>query len=520
MNPDGALGNRTERDWLEVVRSAVLRGNLAAAEESITRARAAYPQSNELRRTQAGIHQQAGRTAEAEALLRELLEQDPGDAGAAFALARMLNEQGRMAAAASTMRACFAVEENCRDPDLAISAIELLDNCDRKADAAAIAHAAIVQNPDDIRLYAYASMLQMQLGEFEQARQHYLFALQHDERSWEWHMPIGLSSAQRYANVEHPDFALFRAGLQRKTLSEKARAELHFALGKAYDDIGDYGEAARHLREGNAIVHRLTKWSRKEWRRSVEARLAGQPIRHRVEPTLNFVPVFIVGMPRSGTTLLSELLSRYPRVCNRGELPWIADLADRPELSGDIEPKALQRAAAFYTAQSRQDDDRDAQWFLDKQPLNFRYIDLMLAMFPHAKIIHCQRGGRDIALSLWKQCFTKDVQRYAYDFDDIALVLRDCERLMSHWRGRFPESVRTVRYEDLVSDPSSTMATLAQWIGLPGLPPDGGSDGQRLPSQISTASLWQARQPVNTRSIGRWKRYAAHVPELERIAPT
>lgn len=517
MKPDIMPVNRTEQDWLEVVRATVLRGDLSAAQESVARARIDHPRSIELRRTQAGIYQQSGRTAEAETLLRELLEQAPDDIAATFALARMLNEQGRMAAAAATMCACFVDSRNCRDPDLAINAIELLDNCDRKADAAAIARSAIVENPNDVRLHAYASMLQMQLGEFEHARRHYLFALEHDERAWEWHMPIGLSSAQRYVSSEHPDFALFRSGLQRKTLSEKARAELHFALGKAHDDICDYEEAACHLREGNTIIHRLTKWSRKDWRRSVQARLAAQPTQQKLEHPVNFTPVFIVGMPRSGTTLLAELLSRHPMVCNRGELPWIANLAEQAGLLDNTDNTSLQRAAAIYVAQSRQDDADDAHWFVDKQPLNFRYVDLMLAMFPDAKVIYCQREPRDIALSLWKQCFTKDVQRYAYDFDDIAWVLRDCKRLMSHWSERFPDSIRTARYEDLVSDTSAVVATLAQWIGLPAQAHNGHVLARQA-SQISTASLWQARQPVNTRSIGRWKLYAAHVPELGKIA--
>lgn len=505
---------RTEQNWLEVIRASVLRGDLPAAQESATRARIEHPQSVELRRIQAGIHQQTGRAAEAESLLRELLGQAPGDVAAAFALARLLKEQGRMAAAAGTMRACFTVSQNCRDPDLIINAIELLDDCDRKADAAAIAQSAIGANPGDARLHAYASMLEMQLGEFERARQHYLFALKHDKRAWEWHMPIGLSNAQRYTSGEHPDFALFRDGLQRQ-LSEKARAELHFAMGKAYDDIGDYAEAARHLREGNAIVHRLTKWSRKGWRRSVEARLAAKPIHQKAAPPVDFAPVFIVGMPRSGTTLLAELLSRYPLVCNRGELEWIAKLAEQADLIGNADRNALQRAAAIYTAQSRQDDADDARWFIDKQPLNFRYVDLMLAMFPNAKVIHCQRGTRDIALSLWKQCFTKDVQLYAYDFGDMAQVLRDCERLMSHWHERFPDSIRTVCYEDLVTDTQTLVASLAQWIGfhLQEVP----APATAASSTISTASLWQARQPVNTRSIGRWKTYAVHLPELLQI---
>lgn len=512
--------HQTEQACLQAIRAVVLRGDLAAALESVVRARIEYPGSIELWRTQAGILQQAGRGAEAELLLRDLLSQYPGDTAASFSLARMLGDQGRMAAAAATLRTCFATRENCRDADLAINAIELLDDCGRNRDAAVIIQSAIAESPDDTRLHAYASMTQMQMGEFERAREHYLFALKRDARAWEWHMPIGLASAQRYASDEHPDFTLFRGGLQRKTLSEKARAELHFALGKAHDDIADYATAARHLREGNAMVHRLTKWSRKDWRRSVESRLAAPPIRQTVEPTENFRPVFIVGVPRSGTTLLAELLSRYPQVCNRGELPWIARLAEQGGLEGNADIKALQRAAIIYAAQSRQDDANDANWFVDKQPLNLLYVDLMLAMFPHARIIYCQRDAGDTALSLWMQCFTKDAQRYAYDFNDIARVLRDCGRLMSHWRKRFPDSIRAASYEDMVTDTPTTIATLAQWIGLPAIPAeDHVSEGKpNARSQISTSSLWQARQPVNTRSIGRWEHYTAFVPELKRIA--
>jgi hypothetical protein len=235
---------------------------------------------------------------------------------------------------------------------------------------------------------------------------------------------------------------------------------------------------------------------------------------HRVDPRDDFTPVFVVGMPRSGTTLVAELLSRHPKVCNRGELPCIANLAARPALNGNPARAELERAAATYVAHSRQDDAGEARWFLDKQPMNFCYLDLVLAMFPHAKIIHCQRGARDTALSLWMQCFLKDVQGYSYDFGDIALVMRDHDKLMAHWASRHPASIRTLRYEELASDPARLIGELAAWIGLPpgtAAPPAGPK------SSISTASLWQARQPVHTRSVGRWRHYAAFVPELSRI---
>jgi len=413
------------------------------------------------------------------------------------------------------MRACFSGESNRRDANLAIHAIELLDDCGRKGDAASIADAAIAENPDDARLHAYAGMLRIQLGEFERARRHYLRALQQDPRAWEWHVPIGLSSTQRYTERRHPDFVLFHDGLRRDGLSGKARAELHFALGKAHDDVGDYEEAARRFREGNALARRLVRWSRKDWRRAVEARMAAKPILQRLDPTAAFTPVFIVGMPRSGTTLLADLLSRFSKVRSRGELPWAAQLAARSALVGSPARTDLQAAAAMYTVLSRQDDAGDALWFIDKQPLNFRYLDLLLALFPHAKVIHCRRNRRDTALSLWMQCFLEEVQGYSYDFGDIALVMRDEHRLMAHWHTLYPESIWRVQYEDLVADPTGVITELASWLGL-----STHADGV-LPapsaSSVSTASLWQVRQPIHSGSVGRWQRYASYLPELARI---
>lgn len=507
---------RAVRDWLATVQAQVLRGDIATAQATLTLALAEHPSDPDLRRALAGVQQQAGQLAESEATLHGLLDKAPGDSAAAFALARILKEQGRMAAAATVMRACFVDASNCQDADLAIAAIELLDDYERKADAAVIASAALVENPDDARLHAYAGTLQIQLGEFKRARTHYLFALKHDARAWEWHVPIGLSAAQRYRDDTHPDFTLFRSGLQHDGLPDLARAELHFALGKAHDDIGDYAQATQHFRQGNTLRHQLTRWSRKAWRRSTAARLTATPIVTRLPPTPGFTPVFIVGMPRSGTTLLAELLSRYPQVRNRGELPWLARIAQQPKLSGPPDQTALRRASCLYAAQSRRDDADDAHWFIDKQPLNFRYLDLALAMFPDARIVHCQRNARDVALSLWMQCFLEDVQGYSYDFNDTALVLRDCSKLMSHWQERYPDSIRTVRYEELVTAAQPTIATLAAWMGFTEVAHSTVTDVP-FSSVISTASLWQARQPIHTRSVHRSTHYLPYLPELSRL---
>lgn len=504
---------RTEQDWLDSVRAQLLRGEVAPAQNTLAQAFAEFPESADLRRIQAGIFQRTDRIDAAEKVLRALLKQNAGDTASAFALAHLLKNKGCTAAAANALRTCLATEPNARNPELAITAIELLDDMDRKADAAAIAEAAVAETPGDARLRAYAGMLAMQVGAFESARRHYLFALKHDPRAWEWHVPLGLSSAQRYADKHHPDFALFRDGLQQATLSDLARSELHFAMGKAHDDIGECTEAARQFRAGNAIAHRRTKWSRKTWRRSVEARLSSPSrLTLTVEPTAGFTPIFIVGMPRSGTTLLAELLASFPKVCNRGELPWLAHLASQPDIIDLHQSASLRKAAMLYAGHSRQDDAPESRWFLDKQPLNFRYLDLALAMFPDAKIIFCRRDARDNALSLWAQCFLEEVQGYSYDFRDIALVMDDCERLMAHWQQRYGPSIRDIHYEDLVANPGRITAALVDWIGLPTR--SAGSQTAGSNSTISTASLWQVRQPVHSRSIGRWERFAQEVPEL------
>lgn len=508
---------RAESAWLDVVRGLILRAQWPAAQAALDQAMAEFPASTELRRVQAGVFRQTGRHAAAEASLRGLLAHAAGDAATAFALAHLLQDDARPAAAGAVLRACFGVAANARDADLAIAAIELLDDCDRKHDAADIAAAALVQNPDEARLHAYAGMLALQLGQFGRARSHYATALAHDARAWEWHAPIGLSAAQRYADAAHPDFTRFREGLQRTDLSDLARAELEFALGKAHDDIGACAQAARHFRAGNTPRHRLSRWSRAAWQHDAAARLAATAMQHTADATPGFAPVFIVGMPRSGTTLLAQLLARHPQVCNRGEQPWLARLAADAALAGSPERAMLQHAANRYATRTRRDDAGDARWFIDKQPLNFRYVDLMLALFPDARIIHCRRGARDTALSLWMQCFLEEVQGYAYDFDDIALVMRDCAALMAHWCRRYPDAIRAIHYEELVADADGVIEELAQWIGLPVHTSAEAAPASAGESTVSTASLWQARQPVTARSVGKWRRYVECLPELAQF---
>ena len=505
------LAGASIADWLECAQIFVLRRDSRATLAVLGAALREQPESSDLRVAMAGALLQNHDPDRAESLLRDTLSGDPDHAAAAFLLARMLKGQGRMRAMATVLQALFRHERH--DPELVIQAIELLDDGARQREAAELCEREIDAGSDDPRLHAYAGMLLAQLGQFERARARHEFALAKTPQALEWHVPLGLSDLQRYTTRDHPDFEVFRACLEQSGLSDRARASLLFALGKAHDDIADYALAAHYLRNANAKVHATIRWSRKQWRRSIEARMSRDlPATLLVAPS-DWTPIFIVGMPRSGTTLLAELLARHPQVCHRGELAWLPTLAEQLTTGNGDYRARLENAAATYAAHLRQDDS-DARWFIDKQPLNFLHVDLILALFPNARIIHCLRNARDNALSLWMQSFQPGRQEYAYDFADIGAAIHGSRRLMTHWLKRYPDSIRTVAYESMTTAAADCLAELSAWLGLPSHDLLG---SRSTTASISTASLWQARQPIHTRSVQRWRHYAAHLPGLLQI---
>jgi hypothetical protein len=168
------------------------------------------------------------------------------------------------------------------------------------------------------------------------------------------------------------------------------------------------------------------------------------------------LPIFIVGMPRSDTTLLATLLTRATlRVLSHGEIAWIGRIARQcdPNTIASHDALDLERAAAVYATHLRQ-GGRGRRALAHRQAAaQLSLCDLILALSPNAWIIHCRRNPRDTALSLWMQCFGDDAQGYTYDFDDMTQVMSDEAKLMAHRQSCYPDAIHNAHYEDMVAQP-------------------------------------------------------------------
>lgn len=324
-----------------------------------------------------------------------------------------------------------------------------------------------------------------------------------------------LEKAARQPGLEGP----LRAGLlytvaaawDKKKEHERAMALAHQA-NEASKTLLDYNPSAHRQRVEREIGRYSPAFlaSRQGW---------GDPSR---------LPVFVLGMPRSGTTLTEQILGSHSQVFGAGELGLVGEQIAKlegwelklgsglayPECVADLSRERSAKLAAAWLEQLQQLAP-DARHVVDKLPHNFEHIGLIKLLFPNATIIHCQREPRDVAVSNYITDYAAKFggMGFAYDLTWIGEQLVDHQRLMQHWHAVFPGQIVEVAYEDLVDDPETHARRMIAALGLEWEP--GVLEFQSLERSVKTASVWQVRQPVYKTSKARWKRYAAHLGPLE-----
>ena len=230
-------------------------------------------------------------------------------------------------------------------------------------------------------------------------------------------------------------------------------------------------------------------------------------------------PVFIVGMPRSGTSLVEQIAASHSRVFGAGELPALGEIWEtlsthnrgRPVEKWDA---ALARRLADRHLGSLQALGNGAVRVIDKMPDNILFLWLIAALFPSARIILCRRDLRDVCLSCYFHHFTEG-HLYAYDLRDCAVRALEIDRLATRWLRMLPLEILAIDYEKLVSDLEGVSRHLTEFLGLEWEPAC--LDFHRTERPVLTASAWQVRQPLYPRSVGRWLRYARHLSPLLNV---
>jgi hypothetical protein len=235
-------------------------------------------------------------------------------------------------------------------------------------------------------------------------------------------------------------------------------------------------------------------------------------------------PIFIVGMPRSGTTLTEQIVASHPKICGAGELETMFHMVDAvpglagankryPECVRDLTQASARDLARRYLVELNR-YSRTAVRITDKMPHNFDKLGLISLMFPRARIIHCRRDPIDTCLSCFMHEFHKQ-HTYNCDLASLGLYYREYERLMAHWRTALPIALFELRYEDLVADQEAVSRALIEFCGLPW--DDRCLEFHRADRSVQTPSAWQVRQPIYTKSVERWRKYQRHLGPLIEV---
>jgi tetratricopeptide (TPR) repeat protein len=316
--------------------------------------------------------------------------------------------------------------------------------------------------------------------------------------------------------------------VKRKELDRRLRSYFHFTAGKMLDDIGRYRDAFAHYTQGNTLANR--KFDSRQFRALVKDILyvSGPSQARRAEGSGNSseIPTFIVGMPRSGTTLMEQILASHSKVFGAGELNDMRRIAastrqlsrlkvDYPNTIPGLQNTDYTILAAEYLKRIEAlVDDKSVTRIVDKHPLNFQFIGLICSMFPNAKIIHTVRNPLDTCLSCFFQNFTKG-QDYSFELRALGYFYNNYRRLMEHWESVYPGRIYSVRYEDLLSGQENETRRLLDFLGLNF--EQQCLDFHQTERKVSTASFLQVRKPLYGTSEKRWMNYRAELAELARI---
>ena len=462
-----------------------------------------------------------GKPDEAIASFRQALERKPDYAEALNNLGNTLKDQGKLDGAVACYRRAVDLQ-----PDLAPVHCNMgnaLEEQGKLDEAAVCIGRCLDLNPEDPEAHYSLGVIFRQMGKMADAISSFRKALSYKPG----HILAykGLTSIVKYTEVDDVVHAM--EDLYRKDkLPAEDRVNLGFALGKVFEDIGDYDKSFDYILAANRLKRGLHEYSLENDRDLFERiKKIFSPdffAAHREAGNPDATPIFILGMPRSGTTLIEQILASHPRVFGAGELRILANLVGAvcqgqiimqyPDCLPELGMNIFANLGADYLGKIREYSN-EAERITDKMPHNFLHIGLIRVILPNARVVHCTRNAMDTCFSIFKKDFT-GVHGYAYDLADLGRYYNLYLDLMAHWDKVLPGFIYNLRYEEMIEDQLNQTKNLLDFCGLPW-------DETCLvfhesKRKVSTASVGQVRQPIYRDSVKLWKRYERQLEPLRK----
>ncbi len=508
---------------------ALLDNQLAVAEHVLRPRLKTKPTDVAAIRMMAELAARLGRLGDAENLLRRALELAPAFAPARANLATVLYKQGRPAEAIDQLdRLPFDEGDGAGRQNLKAAALGRIGSYE---EALAIYEQVLARHPDQPRVWMSYGHVLKTVGRQSDSIAAYRRAIALVPSLGEaWWSLANLKTV----SFDADDIAAMRDALETAGLGDEDRLHLHFALGKALEDRGDAEPSFRHYAEGNRIRRRQIHHD--------AAEMTAHVTRSRALFTTDFLasrsgqgcmaadPIFVLGMPRAGSTLVEQILASHPLVEGTMELPDLPAIARRlggrklrgdptlyPECLVALDAEALRMLGEEYLERTRVQRKTDRPFFIDKMPNNWAHVGLIRLILPKARIVDARRHPLACGFSNFKQHFARG-QSFAYDLTEFGLYYRDYVALMDHFDKVDSGAVHRVIHERLVEDPEAEVRRLLDAIGLVFDPAClRFYENERA---VRTASSEQVRRPINREGLDQWRAYEAWLgPLKETLGP-
>jgi tetratricopeptide (TPR) repeat protein len=457
-----------------------------------------------------------GRYADAEVLFARCLELDPEHDGARFSLADALFRQQKAAEAIPLIERLLARRPD--DPaylNLLAACLALIGEDER---VLALYARLLADFPKQPRLWLNYGHTLRAVGRRDEAvaayRQCLALAPALGDAYWSLaNLKIG--------GLTGADEAAMTAALSRPGLEADDRLHLHYALGKALEDRGEPAGAFDHYARGAALRRAETPYDADDFTtqvRRAKALYTGEFFAARADAgSSSTAPIFIVGLPRSGSTLIEQILASHSQVEGTMELPNVGLIArglapDYPEAVARLSPDEITALGEGYIAATVIHRQLGRARFIDKMPNNFLHLGLIHLILPHARIIDARRHPLGSGFSAFKQHFAQG-QAFSYDLADIGRYYRDYVELMDHFDGVLPGCVHRVIYEDLIEDTEGEVRRLLDYCGLAF--EDGCLAFHRNARAVRTVSSEQVRRPIFRQGLDQWRAYEPWLDPLK-----